>query len=345
MTKLKILFILAATCLSSTLQAENNSVKPLIEPPMVTLPAGEFLMGSTLSDKEKPVHKVSVKAFKIAKHEVTVGQFKQFVTTTGYKATDWASGKCWKFLDEGGGRAKMGIDVAPGDWSTPEYAPSDFHPVMCISWDEAQAYLAWLSQQTGKKYRLPTEAEWEYAAHAGSTSKYFFGDNEKDLCKYANTFDESGLRAFMRDKKYKKRDTACDDGAEYTTVVGMYKPNAFGLYDMIGNVSEWVEDCDHANYEGAPIDGSAWMAEDCSMRSRKGSIYGPSPNHTAMRGHGGQTNRSSLGEGFRIVEDIQLNSDGSALKQKSESKTSFEIELAKAQKTEREKRKAAQSKS
>ena len=248
--------------------------------------------------------------------------------------------ECWKYVEEGGGQFKTGYDVAPGNWLTPEYAPTDFHPVMCVSWDEAKAFTAWLSQQTGKKYRLPTEAEWEYAARAGSTTKYFYGDNEKDICKYANIFDASSLAAFVRDKNYKKRNTICDDGAEYTSVVGMYKPNKFELYDVIGNVSEWVEDCDHPNFEGAPVDGSAWMAEECRMRTRKGSGYGPlNPLQVSMRGHGGQGNRSGLGEGFRIVEEIQLNEEKDS-NNGSVSTTDFEVELAKAQKIERAKRKA-----
>lgn len=308
---------------------------PVIVPPMVNIPAGEFLMGSNLSPKEKPIHKVSVNAFKLSKYEVTIKQFKQFAAATNYITGN----QCWKFVSEGGGPYKDGILVTPGDWLTPEYAPSDFHPVMCVSWDDANAYLAWLSQQTGKKYRLPTEAEWEYAAGAGSTTKYFFGDDDKDLCQYANIFDESGMRAFARDKEYKKRDMKCDDGAEYTTVVGMYKPNAFGLYDMIGNISEWVEDCDHPNYQGAPTDGSAWISEECRMRSRKGSTYGQGEgSHTTMRAHGGQNNRSSLGEGFRIAEDVQTHkfcSDSSdACKKVSSKQNTFEAELVKAQKIE-----------
>lgn len=314
---------------------------PVITPPMVDIPTGEFLMGSNLSDKEKPIHKVNIKAFRLSKYEVTLKQFKQFAAATNYILGE----RCWKFVSEGGGQFKVGYDIALGNWLTPEYAPSDFHPVMCVSWDDANAYLTWLSQQTGKKYRLPTEAEWEYAASAGSTTKYFFGDDDKDLCQYGNIFDESGMRAFVRDKEYKKKDMACDDGAEYTTVVGMYKPNAFGLYDMIGNISEWVEDCDHDNYEGAPTEGSAWISEKCSMRSRKGSSYGPGSSHSAMRGHGGQSNRSSLGEGFRIVEDIQTNdicSDASsACKKVSGEQNAFETELAEAQKAELIKRKQA----
>lgn len=319
---------------------------PVAIPPMVNIPAGEFLMGSDNADKEKPIHKVTVKAFNLSKYEVTIKQFKQFAAATNYIPNQ----HCWRYMNEGGGQFKVGYDVTLGNWLTPEYAPSDFHPVMCVSWDDATAYLQWLSQQTGKKYRLATEAEWEYAARAGSTTKYSFGDDDKDLCQYGNIFDESGMRAFVRDKEYKKKDMACDDGAEYTTVVGMYKPNVFGVYDMIGNISEWVEDCDHDNYEGAPTDGSAWISEQCSMRSRKGSSYGPGGgSHITMRGHGGQSNRSSLGEGFRIAEDIQVDgicSDASspACKNASAKQNTFETELAEAQKKERSKRTQAQAK-
>jgi formylglycine-generating enzyme required for sulfatase activity len=325
---------------------KNWKKLPVIVPPMVNISAGEFLMGSNFSAKEKPIHKVNVKAFKISKYEVTIKQFKQFAAATNHITGN----DCWKHVSENGGPFKDGIAVLPGNWLTPEYAPSDFHPVMCVSWDDATAYLAWLSKQTGKKYRLPTEAEWEYAAGAGSTTKYFFGNDDKDICQYGNAFDESGMRAFVRDKEYKKRDMRCDDGAEYTTVVGMYKPNAFGLYDTIGNISEWVEDCDHENYEGAPTDGSAWISEQCYMRSRKGSTYGQGESsHTAMRAHGGQNNRSSLGEGFRVVEDIQIDdicSDASstACKKVSGKQSTFEIELAEAQKAELIKRKQALSK-
>jgi formylglycine-generating enzyme required for sulfatase activity len=305
---------------------------PVFIPPMVTIPSGEFLMGSNASKKEQPIHKVSVKSFKMSKYEVTIKQFKQFAAATGYITND----TCWKYVTEGGGKFKVGYDIAPGNWLTPEYAPSDYHPVICVSWDDANAYLSWLSKQTGKKYRLPTEAEWEYAARAGSAGKYFFGDEDKDLCQYANTFDTSGMRAFIRDKHYQQKEMACDDGAEYTSVVGMYKPNAFGLYDMIGNVSEWVEDCDHPNYEGAPIDGSAWITEKCFMRSRKGSSYGPGNSHISMRGHGGQGNRSSLGEGFRIVEDICPASN--KCKAISDTKNLLETELNEIQRVEHTKR-------
>jgi formylglycine-generating enzyme required for sulfatase activity len=305
-------------------------------PPMVSIPAGEFMMGSEDSERTKPVHRVSIKAFKMSAYEVTVKQFKQFVEHTGYVIGE---DRCWKWVDDKGGSFKVGIDFVQGNWLTPAYAPSDVHPVMCVSWDDANAYLQWLSKTTGKRYRLPTDAEWEYAARAGNTSKYGVGDDEKALCEYGNIWDTSGMRAFVRDKKYQAKTLACDDGSEYTSVVGSYKPNAFGLYDMLGNVSEWTQDCDRDNYIGAAKDGSAWVAESCMMRSRRGSNYGPSDTQVAFRGHGGQSNRSALGEGFRFVEvidppDACINDCNNA-----GSTSAFSTQLADAQKAKRSLRK------
>lgn len=303
----------------------------LLLPPMVSIPAGEFMMGSESDQRTQPVHRVSIKPFKMSAYEVTVKQFKQFVEHTGYVIGE---DRCWKWVDDKGGTFKIGIDMLAGNWLTPAYAPSDLHPVMCVSWDDANAYLQWLSSSTGKHYRLPTDAEWEYAARAGSTSKYGVGDDEKALCDYGNIWDASGLRAFVRDKKYQPKTMACDDGSEYTQVVGSYKPNAFGLYDMLGNVSEWTQDCDRDNYVGAASDGSAWVAESCMMRSRRGSNYGPSDTQVSFRGHGGQSNRSSLGEGFRFVEVIKPQ-DVCTQDCNTKAKNAFSIQLTSAQKVQR----------
>ena len=315
----------------------------LIVPPMVTISAGEFRMGGEDNEKSRPVHSVTVKAFKMSPYEVTVQQFKQFVQSTGYVIAD---NRCWQWVDENGGSFKGGIDIMPGNWLTPAYAPGDYHPVMCVSWDDANAYLKWLSQSTGKHYRLPTEAEWEYAARAGNTSKYGVGDDEKVLCDYGNIWDASGMRAFVRDKKYQPKTMACDDGAEYTSVVGTYKPNAFGLYDMLGNISEWTQDCDQDNYLGAPTDGSAWVSNNCLMRSRRGSHYGPGDMQISFRGHGGQSNRSSMGEGFRIVEEINTHDVCTSSAKDCKTavrKSDFDIALAGAQKAEQQRRKKARA--
>lgn len=309
----------------------------LIEPPMVTIPSGKFTMGSTAFDKgylkATPIHEVNIQSFKISKYEVTIKQFKQFVAATGYYPGD----SCWRLVPEKGGKFK--IEYTSGSWLTPEYAPSDFHPLMCVSWDDANAYIAWLSQQTGRHYRLPTESEWEYAGRAGATTKYYFGDNDEELCQYANIRDESGMIAFARDRGYEKQASACNDFSEYTSIVGMYKPNGFGLYDMIGNVNEWVSDCSNGHYNGAPTDNSAWISDECQMHSTRGGSYSSTPfdSQIAWRGHGERANRSSIGEGFRIVEDIQAgdscdNISSASCKKLAQKKSQFEIDLEKAQK-------------
>ena len=291
-----------------SVKAEQN----YIVPPLVKIPAGKFIMGSNAGGGYKvshsPAHEVKVNSFQLSQYEVTVKEFRKFVEATQHKTKT----ECW--------RRKVGtrdIEMAAGSWDSPKNAPSDFHPVMCIAADDALAYIAWLSKKTGKKYRLPTEAEWEYAARAGSKANYFFGNNEKELCQYANVLDKSGKRAFERDIGLDWAGVDCDDQAEYTSVVGMYKPNAFGLFDMIGNLGEFVEDCEHLNYAGAPTDGSAWTTE-CHQQIflfgmirfdqkiiHRGGSYGLAGTGNRMfeRGHAGKSNPSSLGEGFRLAHD------------------------------------------
>lgn len=276
-------------------------------PPMVTIPAGQFVMGSMApaigdgshNPGEQPPHPVRVAAFRMAQYETTVGQFRSFIAATGHKTQD----QCWQF-----DRTEMAAlkDIR---WDTPAVAPGDFHPVMCVTWDDASAYAAWLSKETGRAFRLPSEAEWEYAARAGTTTSYPSGDDADGLCRAANMKDRRFKSALKRDFGLDMLATDCDDGAAYTTVVGMYPANGFGLYDMIGNVAEWVADCQHPDYRGAPADGSAWTY-DCEKEgdyfiTRGGSYSAPrSVLRSAARGHGGRTNASGLGEGFRVAEDI-----------------------------------------
>lgn len=335
-----VLSLLTLASVSGPLLAATTVV---ITPPMATIKGGEFSMGSTANPKSanypvsEPVHNVRIKSFKLSKYETTVEQFRQFVDATGYNA----EGSCWK-LDA----TESGINVGKDSWKSPANAPGDYHPVMCVSWDDAHAYTKWLSQQTGKHYRLPTEAEWEYAARAGSTARYAFGDDPAALCKHANVFDRSGKAAISRvTGKTRTNGVACDDQAELTTVVGMYEANAFGLHDMLGNVGELVEDCQHLTYEGAPGDGSAWTSACAtshggSMVIHRGGSYnagaiGASP---AYRGHAGKENRSSLGEGFRIAEDIANGADQAAGGKTTAGQSAFEAGLAAAQTAERARR-------
>jgi len=334
-----ILSLLALADVSSPLLAATDAV---LTPPMVTIKGGQFSMGSTANPKSdiqpnsEPVHSVKVKTFRLAKYETTVQQFRQFVDATGYKV----DGDCWKLAAN-----QWGSEVGRVSWNTPANAPSDHHPVMCVSWDDAHAYLQWLSKQTGKRFRLPSEAEWEYAARAGSDTRYPFGDDPAALCKHANVFDRTGKPAITLLIGKTRDPVACDDQAELTTVVGMYAANAFGLHDMLGNVGELVEDCQHSNYAGAPSDGTAWT-NACSlfhgreMVVHRGGGYnsGPIGASPTIRGHAGKANRSSLGEGFRIAEEIMDGADLAAGAKAAPGQSAFEAGVAVAQAAERARR-------
>lgn len=327
--------LLISLSLMSTVFGAQAAGTPDV-PPMATIPAGQFTMGSnapTIGDgssnpSEQPLRPVRIASFRMAQYETTVGQFRAFVQATGHKTQD----QCWQF-----DRAEMAA-LKDVKWNSPAHAPGEFHPVMCVTWEDANAYAAWLSAQTGRHFRLPSEAEWEYAARAGTVTAYPSGDDADQLCRYANMKDRRFKVAMKRDHGIDMLATDCDDGAEYTTVVGMYPANGFGLYDMIGNVAEWVADCQHPDYRGAPADGSAWNAaceqEGDYFITRGGSYSAPrSVLRSAARGHGGRTNASSLGEGFRVAEDI-----GGCGDQCAAGDQGFRAGLAAAQQTERERR-------
>ena len=166
------------------------------------------------------------------------------------------------------------LDLTTNSWSDPSFAQTSRHPVVCVSWDDAKAYLSWLSRAAGKIYRLPSEAEWEYAARAGTTTLRFWGQRPSEACDFANAEDErSYWHNFDPDAFGSKASHGCDDGYAYTGPVGWYTANAFGLYDVLGNVSEWAEDCSSESYDGAPNDGSAWMAGDCEFRVLRGGDW------------------------------------------------------------------------
>ncbi|MBL8402113.1 SUMF1/EgtB/PvdO family nonheme iron enzyme [Accumulibacter sp.] len=226
-------------------------------PEMVEIPAGSFEMGSPASeagrfDSEGPQHRVSVNRFAAGKFEVTRGQFAAFVNASGYNA----GSECYTF--EGGRSEKR----SGRNWQNPGYAQAENHPVVCVSWDDAKAYIAWLSQKTNKSYRLLSEAEWEYAARAGSSTARYWGASPDAACAHANVMDATG-KSQVPGISWEVHN--CNDGSAYTAAVGSYKPNAFGLYDMIGNVWEWTEDCWNKNYTGAPSDGAAWTTGECSV--------------------------------------------------------------------------------
>ena len=186
---------------------------------------------------ETPRHQVTVKLFRIGKYEVTVGEYAAFVN-----ATHRQSQGCFR-----------GVTIISADksWSDPGFQQTDRNPVVCVSYLDAQAYAQWLKEKTGKLYRLPTEAEWEYAARAGTDTPWYWAEGEAAIDKYA---------------WYK------GNARSSTHPVGEKRPNAFGLYDTAGNAWEWVEDAWHVVYDGAPSDGRAWVDGDDNRVSRGGSL-------------------------------------------------------------------------
>lgn len=201
-------------------------------PTMVWIPAGSFEMGSPGSfpnTDERPQHKVTLKRFAMSKYEITFAQYDRFARATGRYRPD------------------------------SEHLRRSDHPVFNVKWNDAVNYAKWLSRQTGKHYRLPSEAEWEYAAGAGRHSTYWWGYDPKPGMAYC---------------------FSCSDGLNprKPTKIGSFAPNPFGLYDTAGNVAEWVEDCWHQDYKGAPTDGSVWKGGDCNYRDVRGGAYSTPPS-------------------------------------------------------------------
>ncbi len=232
-------------------------------PAMVELPGGPFLMGTAEADRlidprtgkpaknDGPQHEVTVPPFALGKYEVTVDEYGAFVAATGHRGT----GGCMEFSTPNSFTTTTEVD-----WDDPGFEQADDAPVGCVSFFDALAYADWLSELTGEPYRLPTEAEWEYAARAGATTPYYWGSDPTLACEYANV-RSAGADAISA--RQAESDLAngfpCDDGVVQSAPVGSFKPNAFGLHDMQGNAWEWVADCIHKDYNGAPADGSAWL--------------------------------------------------------------------------------------
>lgn len=268
-------------------------------PEMVELPAGEFMMGSPpheagRSFAEGPQRVVRLAGpFAIGRFEVTVDQFAAFVDAAGYQPAATCIVYAFDF-DQGVPK--------PHTFRTPPYPVSGSHPASCVSWDDARAYVAWLAQRTGKSYRLPSEAEWEYAARAGTTTPFSFGlPDPATVCEHAKLSD-AGTR-------FPWRHTGCDSGWGHGSApVGKHKANAWGLHDMHGNVGEWVEDCWHDNFIGAPNDSSVWTAGgDCSRRVYRGGSWGHKV--AGIRGAARHRTGSALSadnRGFRVALSLGL---------------------------------------
>ena len=295
---LTILILVLPAC-STLIQPEAHEIgstfKDCVDcPEMVVLPAGDYLMGSPDSETDRrehegPQRRVNLPGkFAVSKFEITHGQFAAFIAATNYVPAN----NCIVWTGVRGG------EQVPGrNWQDPNFEQSNNNPVVCISWTDAKAFVAWLVEKTAKSYRLLTESEWEYAARAGTTSRYSFGDNADSICGYANVPDQTAER---NAGGWYWKFVACDDGyGAQTSPVGTYQPNPFGLYDMHGNVWEWVEDCYQDSFSGGPVDGSAWITDPCKGRVvRGGSLSAPIDNsRSAARYIGiGETRNKDKGD-------------------------------------------------
>ncbi len=272
-------------------------------PEMIVVGPGSFLMGSGPDDthqgkdgEEQPQHQVDIAyAFAVGRFEVTRDEYAEFVKDVTLADPDGCNvhePPRWPTI--------MGLN-----WHNTGFAQTGRDPVVCVSWTEAEAYTRWLTRKTGQHYRLLTEAEWEYSARAGTQTQAYWGDEVAKDCEYANGVDATLTERFPKGR-WEER-VACHDGQIFTAPVGSYKPNAFGLYDMEGNAFEWVEDCWSDNYQGAPTDGSARVANaDCSNRVNRGGSWTSNPTglRSAHRGVDNFESTRVVDLGFRVARAL-----------------------------------------
>jgi formylglycine-generating enzyme required for sulfatase activity len=270
---------------------------------MAEIPAGSFVMGAApeeeargnlaeqFRNRSQPLRTVSVKGFFAGRFEVTRAQYRAFTEATG-RANDG----CFLWSE-----TRFEWDPAKS-WHNPGYVQDDSHPATCVSWEDATAYAKWLGERTGKKYRLLTEAEWEYAARAGTKSTRYWGDDPQLTCIYANGADRATAARVPGAAAWHVAD--CDDRHAYTAPVGSFRPNAFGLHDILGNVEEWTQDCWSGNYAGAPSDGSAASVGDCALRAVRGGAWDDAPiGVPAAYRVGSPTTVRVHRRGFRVAHD------------------------------------------
>jgi formylglycine-generating enzyme required for sulfatase activity/uncharacterized caspase-like protein len=271
-------------------------------PEMVVVPAGAFTMGSPENEKgrftdESPRHVVSIsKPFAVGKLHVTVDQFAAFVRDTGYKTSSTCRPGDY-------GEVRAGLS-----WRNPGFAQGGSHPVVCVNWNDANAYVGWLARKTGKPYRLLSEAEWEYAARGrtspGAYSRFWFGRDERDLCVHGNGLDRKAFDSIEGMRAKALMLAPCNDGFAHTSPAGHYLPNAFGLYDMAGNAWQWTADCYHGNYSGAPLDGSTWTSGACDGRVVRGGSWNSTPGYFRAAQRRKLTSDERYGVSFRSARTL-----------------------------------------
>lgn len=246
-------------------------------PSMLSVPAGSFTMGVPAGEEEReglpqaflgrsvPQTRTTIgRRFAMGQYPVTRGQFAAFFAATGHDSGN----QCWVFGNHSG--TSWSYAERQGySWRAPGFAQTDQHPVVCVSWEDAQAYARWLSQRTGKAYRLLSEAEWEYVARAGSPMARFWGNGRDEACAHANVADLTMFQT-LNLQRDGERNFNCADGFAHTSPVGSFRPNAFQAYDTLGNVWQWTQDCWNASLQGQPANGNARTTGDCVLRVLRG---------------------------------------------------------------------------
>lgn len=264
-------------------------------PDMIEIPQGQALIGAPKDEIDRqagdgPPRMVRISyRLAVARTEVTRALYARFEQESGYRTAascNYWNGR-WGFVDE-------------HDWRNPGFPQVRTHPAVCLSWRDATAFAAWLSGTTKRSYRLLSSAEFEYAARGGTATPWFWGTASAKACDHANLSDRQ-LRALYPDRE----GFACDDGYRFTAPVASFKPNPFGLYDMIGNAWEWTDDCFHATFDAAPVDGKPWLEAgggDCGARTPRGGAWlsGIPWSRAATQSKDGADYRSFL-TGFRVA--------------------------------------------
>ena len=270
-------------------------------PALVVVPAGSYLMGSSPSkqgrhESEGPQHRVTIaEAFAVGMYEVTRDGFGRFVDDTGWKTPNGCltyekEGTEWEWKEREG-----------RNWRAPGFEQTDSEPVVCVNWNDARGHVDWLSSKTGQEYRLLSEAEWEYVARGGTETARYWGEDEAGQCRHANGADATA--EFEGDLSW---GIECNDGYYRTAPVGSFLPNAYGVYDVLGNVWEWTADCWNGSYEGAPVDGSVWEQGECGRRVVRGGSWLDVPRYlrSAFRFRSGTGLRYDY-VGFRVARTLE----------------------------------------
>lgn len=274
-------------------------------PAMVVIPTGSFQMGAATDaeadDASKPRHDVTLdKGFAMARSSITVAQFREFVRASGYVPDSVKLGGA-SVYDERSGALR---EDSSANWQD-DYAgrkAADNLPVVNISWNDAKAYADWLGKRTGKRYRLPSEAEFEYALRGGTTSRYWWGDGKPE--SEVENLTGSGDRS-RSGRRWSHSFRGYHDGYWGPAPVMSFAANPFGLYDIDGNVSEWVADCWHDSYLRAPTDGSAWLNPGCTAHVVRGGSWGSSPEQVVSAYRQGANGDVRSGRvGFRVVREL-----------------------------------------